>query len=117
MTISQYDIYWGKLDPAEGHEQKGTRPLLVISSPKMLRSNLNVVQVLPLTSKMKPHPLYIPIEANEKTGLIAKSYAMVHQIRTVDQSRLREKAGSVDSTEVKALISRAMKHLLGSVIH
>ncbi len=43
------DIYWVNLDPTSGHEQKGTRPVLVIS-PGPFNQVTKTPVVLPITS-------------------------------------------------------------------
>ena len=43
------DIYLVDLDPAEGHEQQGTRPVLVVS-PDAFNKVTQVPVVLPITS-------------------------------------------------------------------
>lgn len=43
------DIYLVSLDPAEGHEQQGTRPVLVVS-PDAFNKVTRVPVVLPITS-------------------------------------------------------------------
>jgi len=43
------DIYLVSLDPTAGHEQKGTRPVLVVS-PRAFNSTTNTPVVLPITN-------------------------------------------------------------------
>jgi len=47
--VKRGDIYLVSLDPSEGHEQKGTRPVLIVSPDKY--NNLTKVPiVVPITS-------------------------------------------------------------------
>ena len=43
------DIYWIPLDPTDGHEQRGTRPVVVISPAEFNRVTRTPI-VLPITS-------------------------------------------------------------------
>jgi mRNA interferase ChpB len=43
------DIYLVSLDPTEGHEQRGTRPVVIVSSDVFNRAS-NVPIILPITS-------------------------------------------------------------------
>ena len=65
------------LDPTRGHEQKGTRPVLVISSNKLNRYGM--AQVLPITHTTEG-PLRMVIPAGEPVdGAILFS-----QVKTLD---------------------------------
>jgi mRNA interferase MazF len=60
MVNVQWAVYWAQLDPIEGMEQAGLRPVLVISVDEV-NSNIPIVTVLPLTS-LKPNRNIYPIE-------------------------------------------------------
>jgi mRNA interferase ChpB len=47
--LKRGDIYLVSLDPTEGHEQKGTRPVLIVS-PDRFNTLTRVPIVLPITS-------------------------------------------------------------------
>ena len=61
----QGDIIWADLDPKKGHEQKGFRPLLVISNDIVAKFT-NVVMVAPISTARRHLPLYkdLPKELN-----------------------------------------------------
>lgn len=84
----QGDIYYMDLDPAVGHEQAKTRPCVIISSNSFNRSVAKLIIVLPLTSKNKNHPLYIPVSPQD-SGLKVHSSILCHQIRTVSIDRIK----------------------------
>ena len=79
-------IYWAKLDPAVGVEQKGTRPVLVVSIDSF-NNNSGSVVAFAITSK-KPKVNY-PLVYKLPTDLLPKpSWVKITQIRTLSSQRL-----------------------------
>lgn len=96
--MKRYDIFWATLDPSQGSEMAKTRPVVVVSLD-VLNACLQTVTVCPLTSQL--HPAWksrIQVRCGRQTAEVA-----VDQIRTISQSRLREKIGSLSATEAAAL--------------
>jgi len=108
--VNKWDICFCKLDPTQGSEQKGTRPVLVISN-NAVNHNLPVSTVLPL-SAVKPtdkiYPTEVMLETSD-TGLPKDSVAMVQQIRTVAHSRLDPPVGDLTSPEAQENILAAIR--------
>ena len=86
--IQRFDIWIVQLDPTQGSEIKKTRPCVVISPDEM--SALKTVIVAPMTSNGFPFPTRIPCFFQAKNGLI-----LLDQMRSVDKSRLIQKAGVI----------------------
>jgi len=94
--VNKWEIYFCNLDPTIGSEQKGTRPVLIIST-NAVNHNLPVSTVLPLSS-VKPDDKIYPTEVmleTSITGLPQLSVAMMQQIRTVSHNRLINLAGEI----------------------
>lgn len=72
------DILWVNLNPSKGHEQKGHRPVLVLSG-KTFNEKTNLLTVCPITSTNHSYVFHIELK-NLKT----KGYVMSDQIRTID---------------------------------
>jgi mRNA interferase MazF len=94
------DIYWAYLDPVLGSEQKGRRPVVVVS-PNAVQDHLNRVVVLPITKKDKKYPTFIPVAIDGE-----KSFAMMDQIKTLDHDRLKNKIGSLDDAELRDVLKQ-----------
>ena len=108
--VSKWEIYFCNLDPTIGSEQKGTRPVLVISSD-IINHNLPVATVIPLTSIEPSDKLYaseIKLDATV-TGLPKNSAAMLQQIRTVSSKRLHNFSGKINDNDAKEKIHQALK--------
>ena len=87
--VRKWDIYFLDLDPTRGSEQKGTRPILVISNDAV-NSNLPIFTCIPFSS-VKPGAKIYPTEvyiSAEESGLPKDSVLMLQQIRTVSASRI-----------------------------
>lgn len=105
MEINQYEIYWIDLDPTKGSELKKTRPCVVIS-PNEMNHYIKTVIIAPLTSTSKNYPSRLKISHDGVAG-----WAVLDQIRSVDKSRLFEKAGQLspsDILEVKNIIKEML---------
>src|SRR5687767_12550387 len=93
-VVKQYEIYFVNLDPTLGSEVKKTRPAAVIS-PNEMNQNLNTVIIAPVTSTIREYPSKVDITLQNRSGQI-----MLDQIRAVDKTRLLNKAGKLNSSEV-----------------
>ncbi len=72
------DIVWINFDPTLGHEQKGRRPALVISSEKY--NKLRGCAILcPITSKIKGYIFEVVLD-----GKGIKGSVLTDQLRTMD---------------------------------
>jgi len=93
-VVNKWDIFYCNLNPVQGSEQQGIRPVLVVSNDAVNHC-LPVSTVLPLSS-IKPGSKIYPTEIEmpaKMTGLPKDSVAMVQQVRTISHARLTEKAG------------------------
>lgn len=101
--ILRGDIYFADLNPAQGHEQSGFRPVLVISH-HILNKNSGTVIVLAITSKkqMAGYPLSYPLP--DDIGLPKKSWIKINQIRTISIQRLGTKIAHLTTDELAPII-------------
>jgi len=87
MTIFQWAVLEANLDPVSGTEQRGTRPVLIVSNEEFNQAMPNVT-VLPLTStqrRLYPAEVLLPERA---AGQPLASIVMAHQIHTIAKQRL-----------------------------
>ena len=106
------DVYAARLDPVEGSEQSGTRPVIVVSRDAINQSS-PVVVVVPCTT-YRPHRRIYPsqtvLEAPDG-GLKADSVALGEQIRSVAKTRLGERWGSLSPLSLRR-VDRALSTTL-----
>ncbi|MEW6587122.1 MAG: type II toxin-antitoxin system PemK/MazF family toxin [Nitrospirota bacterium] len=106
----KWRIFTADLSPVLGSEQKGTRPVIVVSDEDF-NSVMPVVTVLPLTSLKKGRKVY-PNEVMLKAGyggLSHDSIILAHQIRTISKQRLKESFASVNDNETREAIDNALR--------
>lgn len=100
------------LDPTVGHEQRGTRPCVLISDPEVVADQrFPLLCAVPLTSTPAAGALYPSIEAGA-SGLARRSHALTDQLRVVDKRRVVRVYGQVSARELQA-IDVGLKLFLG----
>lgn len=72
------DIIWLNFDPQSGHEQKGKRPVVVLS-PKEYNEKTGLGLFCPITSKIKDYPFEVKIQNKKISGA-----ALSDQIKSLD---------------------------------
>jgi len=103
------DVYQASLDPAQGSEQAGSRPVVIVSRDAINQSS-PVVIVVPLTGLENcPHvyPSQVLIKRGSG-GLTKDSVALGEQVRAIAQKRLSEHLGHI-SPEIMTQLSAALK--------
>jgi mRNA interferase MazF len=102
------DVYNVRLDPVEGSEQGGSRPVIVVSR-NAINANSPTVLAIPCTTYRPGKRIYVTqvlISAPEG-GLIADSIALAEQVRILSKSRFGDYRGSL-SSEIMEQISTAL---------
>lgn len=114
MKFRKWDIFRANLDPVVGSEQGKSRPVLIISEDD-INSLLNIVNIIPLTSRKEGRTIY-PNEVlipKSICNLEKESIALCHQIRTIDKKRLSKLFGNLSSKSIQEEIMEALKFQLG----
>lgn len=96
------DVYLARLDPTEGSEQAGTRPVVVVSRNAINQAS-PVILAVPCTTHHAARRLY-PSQVLLRSpdgGLKADSIALGEQVRAVAKARLLKQLGSlsIESTQ------------------
>lgn len=88
--LDRFSVWHVDLDPTQGSEQAGYRPVLIIS-PNVMNDHLRTLIVAPMTTSIRRWPTRIHIVHGGKTGEVA-----LDQIRTIDKARLVKSMGTLD---------------------
>jgi mRNA interferase MazF len=90
-VISRGQIHLVNLDPVQGREQKGTRPVLVVSADAINRQPLvvTVVAGTDATHIPRDYPTNIRVSARE-SGLPKDTVFLCFQLRALDPTRFRD---------------------------
>ena len=97
--MKQGEIWYANLNPSKGSEQAGLRPVVILSG-NLLNQHLNIVIVVPLTTKVKNYkgnPVLLPSKTN---GLRIESEMLVFHIRSVSKDRLIKKLGTIEPDQL-----------------
>jgi mRNA interferase MazF len=100
--ICQGEIWYANLNPIKGSEQAGHRPVVIISGD-MLNTHLNIVIVMPLTTKIKSYKGNVVLKPNKPNGLDKKSEILIFHIRSLSKERLTKKIGEISKAELNKL--------------
>jgi mRNA interferase MazF len=100
--ILRGDIIWANLDPTRGHEQAGSRPVLVLSQD-IFNQRSGTVIALALTSQQPRAGFPLTVELKDRR-LPKKSWVKVSQIRTLSVERLGKKLGKASVEELEHII-------------
>ncbi len=108
-SIQRGEVYDPRLDPVEGSEQGGTRPVIIMTRDAINRSS-PVVVVVPCTTYRpgrRIYPSQVLLVAPEG-GLTNDSLALGEQVRTVARTRLLARRGVLS----RAALTRVERALL-----
>ena len=108
MVIKRGDMFYADLSPVVGSEQGGIRPVLIIQNDLGNKYSPTVIAAA-ITSQTNKTKLPTHIELGEdKCGLKNNSVILTEQIRTIDKSRLKEKIGHIDDTQIINQLNNAL---------
>jgi len=110
IVLKQADIWLMELDPVRGHEQAGTRPVVLLSVNDFNQSKVKLVFACPLTTKQKSVSMHVCID--QKSGLDYVSFAKPEDTRSLSTQRLVKKIGRVSAKEFRQ-IQVMLKVILG----
>ena len=100
--MKQREIWWADLNPVKGSEQRGVRPVVVISGNAM-NDNLEIGIVCPLSTKIKNLAGCLILQKNTVSGLDYDSEVLTFQVRTISRERLTKKIGEITVAELNKI--------------
>ncbi len=100
------EIYDARLEPVEGSEQGGTRPVIIVSRD-VINAYSPVVLAVPCTtyqSHKRVYPTQVLIKASDSEGgLTSDSIAMADQVRVLSKKRLLKLRGTLSNETITQL--------------
>lgn len=96
------DLIWLDFDPQRGHEQRGTRPALVLS-PRAYNAKVGLAVCCPVTSQAKGYPFEVAVPP----GLPVQGVVLADHVKNLDWKARRARFAcalpreSVDETAHK----------------
>ena len=103
MKLPRGTVVLAELDPTRGHEQRGTRPCVIVSDAAVTEDQrFPLLAVVPISSTAGEGVLYPPLAAG-RSGLRQTSYALVDQLRSIDKRRVTRIFGRLGADEIAAI--------------
>jgi mRNA interferase MazF len=108
MIVSRGEIWLADLNPTQGSEQSGTRPVLIFQNNSINRFTSTFLTI-PLTTNLRRASLPTCLLVRQgEGGLDRDSVALCHQLRVLDGSRLKRRLGSLSEQTLAAIESRVL---------
>jgi len=106
MVIAQGEVWWADLAEPVGSAPGYRRPVIVLQSDPLNRSQIATVVCVVLTSNLRWSiaPGNVPLTAKH-TGLDRDSVANVSQLVTIDKVQLTERVGKVPKKQMEGIFS------------
>ena len=95
--LTSGDVVDLDLGTPEGREAGFRHPAVVVTAQRILDAAPSVVQVVPLTSSIRPFGAEVVIVPDAGNGLERRSAAQCQHLRAVSPARVREVRGNVGS--------------------
>jgi mRNA interferase MazF len=106
------DVYMARLEPREGSERGGERPVIIMSRDS-INQNSPVVVIVPVTDrghKRRLYPSHVVLSAGDG-GLTKESVALGEQVRAINTTRFAGYMGHLSSNRMTQIAS-ALKIVL-----
>jgi mRNA interferase MazF len=102
------DFIWLNFTPQAGHEQRGTRPALVLS-PKAYNSKTGLAVCCPITSNVKGYPFEVRVISKKINGAVLSDHLKnidwkVRKAKFIEKADLKTLSECVD--KIAALITQ-----------
>ena len=104
--MTRGEVYWAELKPRSGSEQRGRRPVIVLSHDAFNQApSWRSVIVVPLTTsaaQARRGPTAVPVPRGA-AGLKVNSVALCHQVTTLDRGKLSGRVGQLSAASLSAV--------------
>jgi mRNA interferase MazF len=109
--ILRGDIRWADLNPVQGREQAGLRPVLILSQDIFNERSGTVIAVALTSQPQKAgFPLTLELRASK---LPKQSWVKISQIRTLSVERIGKSLGRVSPEEIEQVVD-GLNEIIGA---
>lgn len=114
MAVQRGEIYFVNLNPVQGREQAGQRPVLVLSVDSINSLPLVVTVVVGTKSEnvTRDYPTNVRVSTVE-SGLPMETVFLCFQLRSLDPGRFASRAAGQISDMALERVENAVRHCLG----
>ena len=100
--ILRGDIRWAELNPVRGHEQAGTRPVLIVSHD-VFNQRSGTVIAMAMTSQ-EPRAGFPLTWESKAPGVTKRSWIKISQVRTLSVERIGKRLARASQEEMARVI-------------
>jgi mRNA interferase MazF len=113
MQVQRGEIYFVNLDPVEGREQAGNRPVLILSRDAINRLPLVITVVVGTRGAniSRDYPTNVRVSP-EESGLPLETVFLCFQVRSLDPKRFPQNPAGKLSDEAMERIEDAIRYSL-----
>ena len=98
------EVYWADLVPRSGSEQTGRRPVILMSHDGFNQTpswrSIIVIPISTSAAQGKRGPTVVEIPSGA-AGLLKTSFAICHQVTTLDRAKLAKRIGSLPAQSLR----------------
>lgn len=105
------DVVWAQLEPTVGHEQRGHRPVVVLSAD-VFNAGTGTVVAAVMTSQPQRAPWPLSVEVSRPVGG-KRAWIKPAQVRTLSVRRLTQTLDHLDEVELGRLVA-ALNEVIGA---
>jgi mRNA interferase MazF len=109
--ILRGEIRWAELSPARGHEQRGRRPVLILSHDVFNARSATVIAVA-LTSQQPSAGFPLTLELHS-SRLPQRSWVKISQVRILAAERIEARLGRCTPQELTKIIE-GLNEIIGT---
>ena len=109
-AVLRGEIRWADLNPVRGHEQNGTRPVLILSHD-VFNERSGTVIAMAITSRPQRAGFPLTLEL-ESAALPTRSWIKISQIRTLSMDRIGDRI-DVLPQELTARLIDGLNEIIG----
>lgn len=112
MIARRGEVWYANLNPTQGSEQSGVRPVLIFQNDRINQATTTTL-IIPFTSNLRRAALPSCVQVAQGEGsLTTESILLCHQLRVLDETRLDYKLGKV-SAQTMAEVEIGVLYTLG----
>lgn len=102
-SLNRGDVWLANLNPTQGSEQAGIRPVIVFQNNVISQFSTTIITI-PLTTNQRRSSLPICLLIKQGDGGLSQdSVALCFQLRVLDKTRLIRKLGQLNSETIAKL--------------
>ncbi len=109
--LTSGDVVMIDLGTPAGHEAGFRHPAVVVTAQRVIDGGASVVQVVPLSSRVRGFASEVEVEADPSNGLDLRSAAQCQHVRAVATGRVEDRLGNIGG----ALLAQ-IREVLGLIL-